>query len=348
MIPTLKWEDGVLHILDQRRLPHKIEWYKAKGHKEAAFAIRKMVVRGAPAIGLVAAFGLVLGLRSAKESNKEALLKYMSKVSEELLAARPTAVNLKWAVEEMMKVFKNSVHGGKERCLKEMEEHALYLLAEDQRINKAIGDHGAELIKDGFTILTHCNAGGLATGGYGTALGVIRSAHAQGKRIRVLVDETRPWLQGHRLTSWELLEEGIEHYVIVDGAAGHFMAIGKVDVVITGADRIAKNGDTANKIGTYSLAVLAKENGIPFYIAAPTSTVDLSIESGKEIKIEERPEEEVLFLNKKRIGPEGVKALNPVFDITPKDLIHGIITEYGIVRPPFDQNLELLLKGSIS
>lgn len=346
MIPTLRWEGGVLYILDQRRLPHRIQWYKAKGHKDAAMAIRKMVVRGAPAIGLVAAFGMVLGLRSAKENNIEALITYMSRVSETLLMARPTAVNLKWAVDEMMKIFKASIQEGKEKCLQQMERKALYLLEEDQRINKAIGDFGAELIKDGFTILTHCNAGGLATGGYGTALGVIRSAHAQGKRIKVLVDETRPWLQGHRLTSWELLQEGIEHYVIVDGAAGHFMSMKKVDLVVTGADRIAKNGDTANKIGTYTLAVLAKENKIPFYIAAPTSTVDLSISSGQEIKIEERPQEEVLFFNKKRIGPEGIKALNPVFDVTPAHLIQGIITEYGIIRPPFDQNLERLAKNA--
>ncbi|MFN3534214.1 MAG: S-methyl-5-thioribose-1-phosphate isomerase, partial [Desulfatiglandales bacterium] len=283
----------------------------------------------------------VLAFGSLRKRDPKTLLLKLKEIADEFLSTRPTAVNLRWAVLEMTKIAETSIRDGlaPEDCTKALESRALSLLEEDIRINKAIGDFGAELIRDGYTILTHCNAGALATGGYGTALGVIRSAHLQGKRIRVLVDETRPWLQGHRLTAWELTQEGIEHYVIVDSAAGYFMAKGEVDMVVTGADRIAKNGDTANKIGTYSLAVLARENDVPFYIAAPTSTIDLTIPSGKEIQVEVRSEEEVLLLEKKRIGPKGTKALNPVFDITPARLITGIITELGIANAPFERSI---------
>lgn len=346
MIPTLRWQNGTLLVLDQRRLPHQVRWYKARSHRDAVMAIRNMVVRGAPAIGLVAAFGMVLGLSSIREKAIESVILRMEEISKELLLARPTAVNLRWALEEMMRVLRANIGLGKAHALNALEAHALFLLRRDQEINKAIGEFGAQLIEDGDTVLTHCNAGGLATGGYGTALGIIRSAHLQGKRIRVLVDETRPWLQGHRLTSWELKQEGIQHFVIVDSAAGHMMARGEVDLVITGADRIARNGDTANKIGTYTLAVLAKENKIPFYIAAPTSTIDPAISSGSEIPIEERPEDEVLFFNGKRIGPEGIRALNPVFDITPASLIQGIITESGIISPPFEEGIQNALNPS--
>jgi len=342
MIQTLRWENGQLILLDQRKLPQRVSWFRCRSYMDAIHAIKRMVVRGAPLIGLVGAYGLLLGAKALRAKKPQAFLGRLGEIKGKILEARPTAVNLKWALNSLWRVVEGQISKGVEACINEMESFANLLVEEDRRINRLLGKYGAELISDNFTILTHCNAGGLATGGFGTALGVIATAHEQGKRIKVLVDETRPWLQGHRLTSWELKELGIEHYVIADVAAGHFMAKGMVDLVITGADRIAANGDTANKIGTYTLAVCAKENKIPFYIAAPISTIDKDTATGEEIPLEERPPEEVLFFAGRHIGPNGIRALNPVFDVTPARLITGIITEKGVISPPYERNIPVL------
>lgn len=342
MIETIRWEKSHLILLDQRKLPHKVSWFKCKSYMDAIHAIKSMVVRGAPLIGLVGAYGLLLGAKGLKIKRPDVFLGRLKKIKEHILEARPTAVNLRWALDSLWSVVEGQINKGVEICINEMESFANFLVEEDKNTNMLLGKNGAEIISDGDTILTHCNAGALATGGFGTALGVIATAHEQGKKIKVLVDETRPWLQGHRLTAWELKELGIEHYVIADAAAGHFMAKGMVDLVITGADRIAANGDTANKIGTYSLAVCAKENKIPFYIAAPISTIDRHTPTGNEIPVEERPQEEVLFIGGRRIGPKGTKALNPVFDVTPGELIAGIITEKGVIKAPYKDSIHAL------
>ena len=342
-ICPIRWQDATLRLLDQRLLPHEEEWVEIRSWKGAQGAISDMVVRGAPAIGITAAFGMVLGLKEIlrKEGGGilgEVTLKGYVEIGHGLKAARPTAVNLAWAVERMIGVARRLIQRGidPKALLDGMESEANAIWLEDIEANIAMGDYGADLIQEGATILTHCNAGALATGGYGTALGVIRSAHRQKKGIRVLCDETRPWLQGMRLTAWELMKDGIECALICEGAAGFFMKRGLVDCVVVGADRIAANGDVANKIGTYMLAELAKANSVPFYVAAPYSTIDVETPTGEEIPIEERPSDEVLTLNGMELGPKGLMAENPVFDITPNGLITAIITERGVLRPPYE------------
>jgi methylthioribose-1-phosphate isomerase len=339
MLPTIKWEDSTVVMLDQRKLPSKVEWYRCRTYQDVIAAIRKMVIRGAPAIGIAAAMGLSLGASAIKASDIKVFQERFERLSHEMLQARPTAVNLRWAVERMRSIVEGSKDIKVEAIKKLLRDESCRILEEDIAVNRSIGLYGADLIPDGATILTHCNAGSLATGGYGTALGVIRAAWESGKRIRVFVDETRPWLQGLRLTAFELIEEGIPVTVIVDSAAGSFMRRGLIGLVITGADRIAANGDTANKIGTYSLAVLAKENKIPFYVAAPLSTIDLKTGNGEMIPVEERDGGEICEFYGRSLGPKDVVACNPAFDITPARYITGIITEMGVLRPPFSRSI---------
>jgi len=340
-IRPLKWTGESLLLLDQRKLPLKEEWVECRTYECVARAIEEMVVRGAPAIGVVAAYGVVLG---AKEISKQArsYIDFKAKVEliiNRLAATRPTAVNLFWALKRMRRI----VEAGQkvEDIVAALETEAVNIERQDVETNRKIGFFGAELLSSREVILTHCNTGALATAGYGTALGVVRAAVEMGKEITVFVDETRPYLQGARLTAWELQQEGIPYYLITDNMAGYFMALGEITCVIVGADRIARNGDTANKIGTYSLSVLAKEHGIPFYIAAPTSTFDLSIRSGAEIPIEERSEDEVLYCHCKdcRIAPHGARVRNPAFDVTPHENITGIITEKGVINAPNEEKI---------
>jgi len=310
---TIEWKNNKLSIIDQTRLPEKLVFIDLYDYRQVVKAIKTMQVRGAPVIGVAAAFGIVLAYPRIKEAART------------LIASRPTANSIFWAVNRMLKV-----KGGRDELLVEAQKMA----NEDIQINRAIGRKGRRLIKSGMTILTHCNAGALATVDYGTALGVLRAAWEQGKRFQVLVDETRPLLQGARLTAWELKRLGIPHRLITDSMAGYFMSRGAVDLVIVGADRIAKNLDVANKIGTYSLAVLAKENNIPFYVAAPYSVIDKKVKTGKHIKIEERDPSEVVEIQGRRTAPPGTKAFNPAFDVTPHKYIAGIITEKSVVVEP--------------
>jgi len=305
-VKTIQWANGKVKIIDQTKLPHKLSYIYLSNLDQVVNAIKTMKIRGAPAIGVAAAFGMVLGKKNLKVAARK------------LLASRPTAVNLRWAVERMLKA-------------KDLLKEAKRIAAEDAEINKLIGRNGLKVVKRGMRILTVCNAGALATVDYGTALGVIRAAKK--KNIHVYAAETRPRLQGAKLTAWELKRERIPFTLITDNMVGYLMQKGEVDLVVTGADRIARNGDSANKIGTYGVAVLAKEHGIPFYIAAPTSTIDLKIRSGKQIVIEERDPDEVVVIGKERIAPKGVKVINPAFDVTPAKCIKGIISEKGILRP---------------
>jgi len=337
---TLEWKKGKLFILDQTKLPGKESYRGCSTDREVAQAIKKMVVRGAPAIGVAAAFGMVLGARQSKAEDPTAFLRYLSGVGHTLVATRPTAVNLLWAVERMKRTAEENIGRGIPAVQQTLQEEAIRILQEDIQANREIGRQGQMLIPDGASILTHCNAGALATAGYGTALGVIRAACAAGKRIHVFIDETRPCLQGARLTSWELMKDRIPCTLIADNMAGWLMAQGKIDLVIVGADRIAANGDVANKIGTYSLARLCAGHRIPFYVAAPTSTIDLSTKTGEAIPIEERPEGEVTTLLGQAIAPKGMKALNPAFDVTPHRYIRAIITEKGIIQKPFRTGLK--------
>lgn len=314
----MEWSGDKLLMLDQRLLPLQEKWLELRTHSEVAAAIRDMAVRGAPAIGIAAAYGMALAAMADDD---------LQDADKELRASRPTAVNLFWALDRIAALPDASA----EAILREAQT----IEREDVEMNRAIGKHGAELIAQGTTVLTICNTGGLATGGHGTALGVIRTAHEQGKAINVLACETRPRMQGLRLTSYELQKDGIPFHMIADGAAASFMAAGGVDCVITGADRIAANGDTANKIGTYSLAVLAKHHDIPFYVAAPSSTLDSSVASGGAIPIEERPCDELTEIEGVRIAPVGCTALNPAFDVTPGELITSIVTENGVYEPPY-------------
>ncbi len=324
--PTLKWEGDFLLILDQRRIPHKAEFLECRDHEEVAQAIKSMAVRGAPAIGIAAAYGVVLGVKKLSLSSIDLIIDVLSKT-------RPTAVNLFWALERMRERAKTAT------SWEDLLEEAKKIHEEDIRANKKMGEYGADLVPDNAGILTHCNAGALATGGFGTALGVIRSAVLKGKKVKVYADETRPVLQGARLTTWELMMDNIDVTLITDNMAGYLMSKREIDLVIVGADRIAANGDVANKIGTYSLAVLANHHGIPFYVAAPVSTIDISISSGKDIPIEERNPKEVVEIAGVRVAPEGVKVFNPAFDITPAELVSAIITEKGVLRPPFREEL---------
>jgi len=336
---TIEWDDGIVKMIDQRRLPQEYVVVECDDYRQVARAIKEMVIRGAPAIGAAAAFGLALGARQSQATTREQLLADLEEAASVLRQTRPTAVNLFWAIERMLEQARQSEHSEVEKIVKALVAEARRLADEDVEINRRIGAHGAELIADGDNILTHCNAGALATVDYGTVLGVIRAAWEQGKRIHVWVDETRPRLQGARLTAWELMRDGIPMTLIADNAAGHLMRTGRVDIVLFGADRVAANGDVANKIGSYKLAVLAKENGIPCYSVSPTSTVDLSLASGDDIPIEERDAREVTHIEGVPIAPEGVPVYNPAFDVTPHRYITGIVTEKGIVYPPFDVNL---------
>jgi methylthioribose-1-phosphate isomerase len=347
VIKTLEWtEDGVM-MVDQRKLPGEELYPVFKSYEEVAWAIKEMVVRGAPAIGVAAAMGVALGTRDIAEISPALFEKQFLTICETLAATRPTAVNLFWAIDRMKKVFYSHLPSGNTAQLKQaLIEEAVRMHAEDIELNRKMGQHGASLLPEEGCILTHCNAGALATAGYGTALGVIRAAVEQGKKIQVFADETRPFLQGARLTAWELQKDGIPVTLITDNMAGHFMNRGKIDGVIVGADRIAANGDVANKIGTYSVAVLAKENGIPFYVAAPISTLDLSLATGEQIPIEERNAREVTHIGGVHLSPSGIQVANPAFDVTPNRYVSAIITEQGIARAPYGVSLRQLIGES--
>ena len=340
---TIEWRDNKVVMIDQTRLPGEEVYNEYEDFQGVAEAIRGMIVRGAPAIGVAAAMGVALGARGIIADTHESFFRQLDNVCEVLGRTRPTAVNLFWAIERMKRVAEAHREMDLHSIREILKAEAIRIEEEDLEICRSIGRNGAALIRDGATILTHCNAGGLATAGYGTALGVIRAAHEAGKNIQVFADETRPWLQGARLTSWELMKDGIPVTLISDNMAGYFMRKGEIDVCVVGADRIAANGDTANKIGTYSVAVLARENKIPFYVAAPVSTLDLAISSGDEIPIEERHAVEVTHLQGYPIAPEGVRVRNPAFDVTPARYITGIITERGVVRGDYERELKALV-----
>jgi methylthioribose-1-phosphate isomerase len=343
---TIEWKGDRVRILDQRKLPQEVQYLDCRSGSSVAQAIRTMAIRGAPAIGVAAAMGIALGAKKNRSSHPRVFAKAVEKVCREMRETRPTAVNLFWAVGRMEKWLERVENDGVQETKKRLVREALRLLETDIEVNHKIGMYGKQLIKEGDGILTHCNAGALATGGYGTALGVIYAARDEGKQFQVFVDETRPMLQGCRLTAWELVQEKIPATLITDNMAGVLMRKGLIHLVVVGADRIAGNGDTANKIGTYGLAVLSKSHGIPFYVAAPTSTLDLSLVSGEEIPIEERNIAEVTHFRGYPIAPKGVKAFNPAFDVTPHSLIHGIITEKGIIRKPFHKNLRKIFATS--
>jgi methylthioribose-1-phosphate isomerase len=338
---TVTWKQGCVSILDQTRLPHEEIYHAYNDPADVAEAIRRMIVRGAPAIGVTAALGLALAAIRSKNHPLERARASFGEWAERFAATRPTAVNLFWAIERMKKVAGKN-YSTTQSWVETLFKEAITIRDQDIAACKKMGEYGASLVPNGARILTHCNAGALATAGWGTALGVIRSAAAAGKRISVWVDETRPFLQGARLTAWELGKANIPHTLISDNMAGHLMYRKEVDLVITGADRIAANGDTANKIGTYSVAVLAKENGIPFYVAAPLSTIDLACLSGDQIPIEERDPKEVTDFAGKPVAPKGTPARHPAFDMTPARYIAAIITEEGIARPPFEESLKTL------
>jgi len=338
-IRTAYWEDGRVKLIDQTRLPDEFVILEYTDYRDVVRAIKSMEVRGAPAIGVAAALGIALGAQSIGDVDAAEFLQRLDEIANEFRATRPTAVNLFWAVDRMLRTARDNAGLTLDELKRRLVEEALSILREDIEINRSIGRHGAELIRDGDTVLTHCNAGALATAGYGTALGVIRAAAESGKKVKVIADETRPRLQGMRLTAWELLRYGIPVTVITDNMAAWVMAGGMVNCVIVGADRIARNGDVANKIGTYGLAVLARAHAVPFYAAAPMSTVDLSIPDGTHIPIEERSAAEVTHIAGTRIAPDGVSVLNPAFDVTPAEYVTAIITERGILRPPFMTSL---------
>ncbi|HEV2382866.1 MAG TPA: S-methyl-5-thioribose-1-phosphate isomerase [Terriglobia bacterium] len=349
---TIEWTADGVRMIDQTQLPAQEVYRTYSDYQGVADAIRSMVIRGAPAIGVAAAMGVALGIKNSAATSVEALRTEFETVARTIGQTRPTAVNLFWAIERMRRVFEAALGAGSDEVERiraartRVVEEARRMLAEDIAVNEAMGRAGAALMPDQGTILTHCNAGALATGGYGTALGVIRAAVEAGKQLQVFADETRPFLQGARLTAWELARDGIPVTVITDNMAGHFMKEGKIAAVIVGADRIAANGDVANKIGTYSVAVLARENGIPFYVAAPLSTIDLKLASGDEIPIEERSAREVTHLAGVRIVPEDVEARHPAFDVTPHRYLTAIVTERGVAREPYTENLAALFSGN--
>jgi len=336
-LKAIEWLDDKLRILDQSKLPWEQSFVDLAGYQDVALAIKEMRIRGAPAIGVAAAYGIALGAQDIKTTDEDNFLNQLNQVMQTLATTRLTAVNLFQAINKMRKI--TAIGGNIPEVKEALIAQAKQIHQEEIEATKRLSQLGAELIPDGFTILTHCNAGSLATAGYGTALGVIKTAKEQGKRISVIVTETRPLLQGARLTTWELKQEGIPVTLITDSMAGYFMNQKKIDCVIVGADRIAANGDVANKIGTYTLAVLAKENELPFYVAAPTSTIDLSLASGAEIPIEERAPDEVTHIQGIRIAPKEIDVANPAFDVTPHNYITTIITERGIIREPYIERL---------
>ena len=334
MVPTVEWKDGAVRLLDQSRLPEVVEFLDCRDYQTVADAIRTLKVRGAPAIGVTAAMGVALGAQAIDAADYASFASVVYKICDELAATRPTAVNLFWAIERMRRKLE-SLRAQPISAIKQaLMQESQVILEEDIALCKTMGRHGAKLISDGETILTHCNAGSLATAGYGTALGVIRSAWEQGKKIKVIADETRPVLQGSRLTAWELMQDHIPVTLITDNMAGALMKQGKIHLCVVGADRIAANGDVANKIGTYSVAVLAKAHNIPFYVAAPYSTIDLKTKSGADIPIEQRNPLEVTTIHGSHpVAPKDVPVYNPAFDVTPAELITGIITERGVFKP---------------
>ena len=342
MIKTVEYIDRIVRMIDQTRLPLEKVFVDCKTIDDVADAIKTMVVRGAPAIGVSAAMGVSLAAESIQADNFEKFYAQLKDKCLPLAQSRPTAVNLAWAIERMHRVALESKFLSIPELKKRLKQESLDICKEDIESNMSMGNFGQTLINDGSTVLTHCNAGALATAGFGTALGVIRAAVNAGKKIEVLADETRPFLQGARLTVWELMEDNIPVKLITDNMSGFFMKNNQVDAVVVGADRIAGNGDVANKIGTYMVAVLAQKHQIPFYVAAPISTLDLSLNSGEEIPIEQRSENEVMNLNNKRITPEGATAAHPAFDITPNDLVTAIITDKGIAKPPYTTSLKNL------
>jgi len=350
MFKTIEWTGDGVRMIDQTLLPGEEVYRTCRTYQEVAEAIRSMVIRGAPAIGVAAAMGVALGVKHSSAPGVAELRSEFETIADTISRTRPTAVNLFWAVKRMRGVFEQTLAGpGSEvekiaRARAALEEEARRVLAEDIAVNEAMGRHGAVLLHDSTTVLTHCNAGALATGGYGTALGVVRAAVSEGKKISVFADETRPFLQGSRLTAWELAKDGIPVTVITDNMAGHFMKQSKIQAVIVGADRIAANGDVANKIGTYTVAVLAHENQVPFYVAAPLSTIDLSLASGDEIPIEERSSAEVTHWRGIPTAPENVSARHPAFDVTPHRYVTALITERGIAREPYAESLKALFE----
>ena len=347
MLPTIAREGDVVVMIDQRKLPAQEIYVRCKTAAEVARAIRTMVIRGAPAIGVAAAMGIALGMRKSKATGTQKFAAEFHKVCELMAGTRPTAVNLFWAIERMKQAFATAAKAGEsvDQIKDRLDREAEAIHDEDVASCRAMGAFGAEVVPAEARILTHCNAGALATAGYGTALGVIRGAIEAGKRVAVFADETRPFLQGARLTAWELVRDGIETTVITDNMSGALMRQGKVDLVVVGADRIAANGDTANKIGTYGVAVLAREHQIPFYVAAPLSTIDLSTPDGSGIPIEERSAKEVTHVGGAQLAPEGALVWNPAFDVTPHHFIAGIITERGICRAPYGESLRRAVAG---
>lgn len=344
-IRTIKWENGVSKMIDQTLIPYEYKYVEVKTIEKMFENIKTMIVRGAPAIGIAGAHGVVLGAYQLEREEND-ILKFKNKLIDKsnwLKTSRPTAVNLMWAIDKQIEIIKKFEGCNIQRLIDELVENVLKLENDDIVINQRIGENGAKIVKKvSAGILTHCNAGALATVGYGTALGVIRSAFAKDKTIKVYADETRPRQQGARLTTWELIEDGIDVTLLTDGMCSYFMKNGYIDMVVVGADRIALNGDTANKIGTYTLAICAKYHNIPFYIAAPKSTIDINVKTGNEISIEMRNEDEVFIINGKRICREGTKAINPSFDVTPHELITGIITEDGILTGNYEENIKKL------
>lgn len=343
---TVELTEKSVRLIDQKRLPTELKIIDCTDYLQVADAIRDLTVRGAPAIGVAAAGGVVLAAEANRNLPRDQFLKAVEEAADILRGTRPTAVNLFWAINRMMRTLEANKALQPAEIAAALRREANAMADEDVEVNRRMGAHGAELVADGYGILTHCNAGSLATVEYGTAVGVIRAAHEQGKKIHVFVDETRPVLQGARLTAWEMVVAGIPATLITDNMAAHFMRLGKIQIVFVGADRVAANGDAANKIGTYSVSILAREHGIPFYVVAPTSTIDPAIASGDEIVIEERRPEEVTHIGGRRIAPEGINVANPAFDVTPHRYITGIITEHGVAYPPYEVSLKRMLEAS--
>jgi methylthioribose-1-phosphate isomerase len=345
MLPTIEWKGDAVVMIDQRKLPSSEVYVTCRTAAEVARAIKTMVIRGAPAIGVAAAMGIALGMKRSRATGTKQFATEFQRTCDLMAATRPTAVNLFWAIDRMKRTFADAAQGGGSvgEISQRLETEALRIHDEDVASCRAMGAYGGALVPESATILTHCNAGALATAGYGTALGVIRSAVEHGKRVTVLADETRPFLQGARLTAWELVKDGIDTTIITDNMAGAMMRQGLVDLVVVGADRIAANGDVANKIGTYGVAILAREHGIPFYVAAPIATIDLGLPDGSRIPIEERDAREVTHLGPARLAPEGVRVRNPAFDVTPAKYVTAIVTERGIARAPYETALQRLV-----
>lgn len=338
-VKAIEFKEGILRLIDQRKLPTEFEIFECRNFRDVEFAIKDMVVRGAPAIGVSAAYGVYLAALEFINTPKDKFLKKLEEACSVLYCSRPTAVNLMWAINRMRNVIKNNIDKDVKEICELIKKEAETIEKEDIETNKRIAQFGNTIIPHNAIILTHCNTGALATAGYGTALGVIREAHYSGKNIFVYADETRPRLQGAKLTAWELVQEKIPSKLIPDSVAATLIRDGKIDIILVGADRIALNGDTANKIGTFMLSTIAKVYNVPFYIVAPTSTIDFEIETGKEIQIEERSAEEVTHIGNVRIAPEGIEVFNPAFDVTPAENITGIITEKGIITKPFKENI---------